>query len=53
MFDLPPKATDLSRLRYFSVVIDKDRLMVQLGGVLAITVLLTILLKSRSGPATH
>jgi hypothetical protein len=34
-------------LRYFSVVIDTDRLLVQLGGALTITVLLTVLLKSR------
>lgn len=47
IFNLPPKFYDIHRLSHFSVVIDTDRLMVQLGGALAITVLLTVLLKSR------
>jgi len=47
IFGLPPKDYDLQRLNWFSMVIDKDRLMIQLGGVLAITVLLVLLLKAR------
>jgi hypothetical protein len=47
VFNLPPKWHDLHSPSHFSVVIDKDRLTVQLGGVLAITVLLTFLLKSK------
>ena len=51
IFGLPAysKAPDYnaSRLNYFSMVIDKDRLMIQVGGVLAITALLVLLLKVR------
>ena len=47
IFSLPPKWYLLHNLNYFSVVIDTDRLLVQLGGALAITVLLAFLLKSR------
>lgn len=46
IFGLPaPGAApyDASRLYFFSIAIDKDRLMIQLGGVLAIAVLLVLL----------
>ena len=43
IFDLPPN----QRLNYFSMAIDKDRLMIQVGGMLAITVLLVLLLRAR------
>jgi hypothetical protein len=45
VFNLPPGLA--RRLDDFSVVIDKDRLTVQLGGVLAITVLLAVMLGSK------
>ena len=45
VFNLPPSR--VRRLFDFSVVIDRDRMLVQFGGTLAITVLLVFLLKSR------
>ncbi len=40
-------------LRWVIMQIDVQRLGVQLGGLIAITVLLTFLLKTRPNPATH
>lgn len=47
IFNLPPKWYALHDPSHFSVILDKDRLMLQLGGVLAVTVLLAFLFKSR------
>ncbi|MGZ8843886.1 MAG: hypothetical protein ACXW18_09505 [Pyrinomonadaceae bacterium] len=46
VFSLPPARA--RRLVDFSVVMDRDRLTVQIIGVLVITVLLTVLLKSKN-----
>lgn len=50
LFGLPDDSkneqTALS-LNYFSMAIDKDRLMIQLAGALAVTVLLTFLFKGK------
>lgn len=43
VFSLEPSTP----LRFFSMRIDKDRLWIQLGGTLAIALILTALLKSR------
>lgn len=54
MFDIKPNVeyqgvtvVQFNRLEYFSLKIDKDRLWIQLGGVLVITLLLGFLLKTR------
>ena len=46
-FDIP-NVQQVASPRYFSMIIDRDRLGVQLGGILAITLLLTLLLKSKN-----
>jgi len=47
LFQLPV-VKDVAHPRYFSMTIDKDRLLIEVGGVAVITVLLTLLLKSQT-----
>jgi hypothetical protein len=49
LFSIKPEkyAEDRLDLKYFSMRIDKDRLWIQLAGALAVTLLLTALLRSK------